>query len=298
MSFFMGVVVHPIIGAICHPGRLRRTSFRGLDNFITASTADSIGCGVAVQCCCHSASSTGRLLRVRSAVLPGGVCFLNSPACKRYLSYSTSRKSAPFDAEILVSLETKHHPTESQIEAFREKLPELIPGTRFFPAGRHCDPNSQFRLADTYCRAISARPSKFSRMHRGPEVSPASAPVPPQFEGRYELEYWQNGCDCLNQLVNGFSMILSLVSWKATDGASQVGKVREEGRDSASRARLTKSGHQLERTLEPLAHLQMREAVPLLAHGRMLRSVEISGLRRVYQNDRFPHTYAASVRCV
>jgi CzcA family heavy metal efflux pump len=48
------------------------------------------------------------------------------------LSYSNGGTIGSFDAEILVSLQAKHHPTQSYVEALREKLPELFPGTTFF----------------------------------------------------------------------------------------------------------------------------------------------------------------------
>jgi multidrug efflux pump subunit AcrB len=48
------------------------------------------------------------------------------------LSYSNSETVGNFDAEILVSLQAKHHPTAGYIERLRQELPQQFPGTAFF----------------------------------------------------------------------------------------------------------------------------------------------------------------------
>src|SRR5207302_5986517 len=48
------------------------------------------------------------------------------------LSYSNSETIGNFDAEILVSLQSKHHPTADYVEKLREELPKAFPGTAFF----------------------------------------------------------------------------------------------------------------------------------------------------------------------
>jgi multidrug efflux pump subunit AcrB len=48
------------------------------------------------------------------------------------LSHSNSETVGNFDAEILVSLQAKHHPTAGYIEKLREELPQQFPATAFF----------------------------------------------------------------------------------------------------------------------------------------------------------------------
>jgi multidrug efflux pump subunit AcrB len=48
------------------------------------------------------------------------------------LSYSNSETVGNFDAEILVSLQTKHHPTADYVQKLREELPKAFPATAFF----------------------------------------------------------------------------------------------------------------------------------------------------------------------
>jgi multidrug efflux pump subunit AcrB len=48
------------------------------------------------------------------------------------LSYSNGGTIGSFDAEILVSLQPKHHPTAGYVDALREKLPALFPATTFY----------------------------------------------------------------------------------------------------------------------------------------------------------------------
>jgi multidrug efflux pump subunit AcrB len=48
------------------------------------------------------------------------------------LSYSNAGTIGSFDAEILVSLQTKHRPTADYVDALREKLPQLFPSTTFY----------------------------------------------------------------------------------------------------------------------------------------------------------------------
>jgi multidrug efflux pump subunit AcrB len=48
------------------------------------------------------------------------------------LSYSNGGTIGSFDAEILVSLQPKHHPTANYVGALREKLPALFPATTFY----------------------------------------------------------------------------------------------------------------------------------------------------------------------
>src|ERR1700675_404909 len=48
------------------------------------------------------------------------------------LSYSNSETVGNFDAEILVSLKPKHHPTADYVQKLREELPKDFPSTSFF----------------------------------------------------------------------------------------------------------------------------------------------------------------------
>jgi multidrug efflux pump subunit AcrB len=48
------------------------------------------------------------------------------------LSYSNSETVGNFDAEILVSLQPKHHPTADYVAKLREELPKQFPATSFF----------------------------------------------------------------------------------------------------------------------------------------------------------------------
>jgi multidrug efflux pump subunit AcrB len=48
------------------------------------------------------------------------------------LSYSNSETVGNFDAEILVSLQAKHHPTADYVQKLREELPKDFPATAFF----------------------------------------------------------------------------------------------------------------------------------------------------------------------
>jgi len=48
------------------------------------------------------------------------------------LSYSNSETVGNFDAEILVSLQAKHHPTAGYVQKLREELPKDFPATAFF----------------------------------------------------------------------------------------------------------------------------------------------------------------------
>src|SRR6266436_709241 len=48
------------------------------------------------------------------------------------LSYSNSETVGNFDAEILVSLQSKHHPTAGYVQKLREELPKAFPATAFF----------------------------------------------------------------------------------------------------------------------------------------------------------------------
>ena len=48
------------------------------------------------------------------------------------LSYSNSGTIGKADAEILISLQAKHHPTAQYVERLREELPKAFPGTSFF----------------------------------------------------------------------------------------------------------------------------------------------------------------------
>jgi multidrug efflux pump subunit AcrB len=48
------------------------------------------------------------------------------------LSYSNSETVGNFDAEVLVSLQAKHHPTAGYVQKLREELPKAFPATAFF----------------------------------------------------------------------------------------------------------------------------------------------------------------------
>ena len=48
------------------------------------------------------------------------------------LSYSNSETVGNFDAEVLVSLQPKHHPTADYVQKLREELPKAFPATAFF----------------------------------------------------------------------------------------------------------------------------------------------------------------------
>jgi multidrug efflux pump subunit AcrB len=47
------------------------------------------------------------------------------------LSYSNSETVGNFDAEVLVSLQAKHHPTADYVQKLREELPKALPATSF-----------------------------------------------------------------------------------------------------------------------------------------------------------------------
>src|SRR5713226_1419776 len=48
------------------------------------------------------------------------------------LSFSNSETVGNFDAEVLVSLQAKHHPTAEYVQKLREELPKTFPATAFF----------------------------------------------------------------------------------------------------------------------------------------------------------------------
>jgi multidrug efflux pump subunit AcrB len=48
------------------------------------------------------------------------------------LSYSNSETVGNFDAEVLVSLQPKHHPTADYVQKLRQELPKAFPATAFF----------------------------------------------------------------------------------------------------------------------------------------------------------------------
>jgi multidrug efflux pump subunit AcrB len=48
------------------------------------------------------------------------------------LTYSTSGTIGNFDADVLVSLRPRHHPTVEYVNALRAKLPQLFPATTFY----------------------------------------------------------------------------------------------------------------------------------------------------------------------
>ncbi|MBV8550346.1 MAG: efflux RND transporter permease subunit [Acidobacteriaceae bacterium] len=48
------------------------------------------------------------------------------------LSYSNGGTIGELDAEILVSLQARHHPTVKYVDALRKELPQLFPGTTFY----------------------------------------------------------------------------------------------------------------------------------------------------------------------
>ncbi len=79
-------------------------------------------------------------------------------ACRSAASTSPTAipaRSASADADILITLkEDQARNTRDYIEALRERLPQLFPGTTLrFPARRHRHPDPQFRLAGADRRA-------------------------------------------------------------------------------------------------------------------------------------------------
>ena len=62
--------------------------------------------------------------------------------------YSTSAPIGPEDADILISLNAKHHPTDKYMHDLRLKLAREFPGRNvLFSAGGHRQPDSEFRPA-------------------------------------------------------------------------------------------------------------------------------------------------------
>ena len=81
------------------------------------------------------------------------------------LSYNTSGVVGPADADILVSLNAGHRPTEEYIRRLRKTLGRAISRQPLlFSAGGHCEPNVEFRFARALrysnCRPRSGEQSK------------------------------------------------------------------------------------------------------------------------------------------
>jgi multidrug efflux pump subunit AcrB len=85
----------------------------------------------------ETARLTGEAENVIRRVIPaselGGILDnIGLPTSGINLSYSNSETVGNFDAEILVSLQAKHHPTADYIAKLREELPKQFPATAFF----------------------------------------------------------------------------------------------------------------------------------------------------------------------
>jgi multidrug efflux pump subunit AcrB len=85
----------------------------------------------------ETARLTSEVENVIRGVIPpselGGILDnIGLPTSGINLSYSNSETIGNFDAEVLVSLQTKHHPTAGYVEKLREELPKRFPATAFF----------------------------------------------------------------------------------------------------------------------------------------------------------------------
>jgi multidrug efflux pump subunit AcrB len=85
----------------------------------------------------ETARVTGEAENVIRRLIPaselGGILDnIGLPTSGINLSYSNSETVGNFDAEILVSLQAKHHPTADYIQKLREELPKDFPATEFF----------------------------------------------------------------------------------------------------------------------------------------------------------------------
>ena len=79
------------------------------------------------------------------------------------LSYSNSETVGNFDAEILVSLQAKHHPTAGYVQKLRERVAEGFPGHGvLLRAGRHRHADSELRPA---CARSTFRSSAADMAH-------------------------------------------------------------------------------------------------------------------------------------
>src|ERR1700682_2497341 len=70
--------------------------------------------------------------QIPASELAGILDNIGLPTSGINLSYSNSGTIGTADAEILISLQTKHHPTAQYVEKLREELPKAFPGTSFF----------------------------------------------------------------------------------------------------------------------------------------------------------------------
>jgi multidrug efflux pump subunit AcrB len=70
--------------------------------------------------------------KIPSSELSGILDNIGLPTSGINLSYSNSGTIGSGDAEILGSLQTKHHPTAEYVRRLREELPKEFPGTSFF----------------------------------------------------------------------------------------------------------------------------------------------------------------------
>src|SRR5439155_22068314 len=70
--------------------------------------------------------------QIPSSELAGILDNVGLPTSGINLSYSNSGTIGSADAEILGSLQTKHHPTADYVARLREELPKEFPGTSFF----------------------------------------------------------------------------------------------------------------------------------------------------------------------
>ena len=85
----------------------------------------------------ETARVTGEAENVIRRLIPaselGGILDnIGLPTSGINLSYSNSETVGNFDAEILVSLQAKHHPTAGYVQKLREELPKDFPATAFF----------------------------------------------------------------------------------------------------------------------------------------------------------------------
>jgi multidrug efflux pump subunit AcrB len=69
---------------------------------------------------------------VPASELGGVLDNIGLPTSGINLSYSNGETVGNFDAEILVSLQAKHHPTADYVQKLREELPKTFPATAFF----------------------------------------------------------------------------------------------------------------------------------------------------------------------
>ncbi|HEY4051248.1 MAG TPA: efflux RND transporter permease subunit [Acidobacteriaceae bacterium] len=90
--------------------------------------------GMRIEQTARLADEVERYIRTQipASEIAGILDNIGLPASGINLSYSNSGTIGSADAEILASLQTKHHPTADYVAKLREELPKHFPGTQFF----------------------------------------------------------------------------------------------------------------------------------------------------------------------